>query len=70
MYGYIMGVITIRIYPYPAIGGKSNKETMVSVHCTILLEHVIKLKASYFDTDLVSQMKLTTLPPIHCFAVS
>ena len=30
-------------------------------------EHVIKMRTSYFDTDFVSQMKLTTLPLIHCF---
>ena len=30
-------------------------------------EHVIKMRTSYFDTVFVSQMKLTTLPLIHCF---
>ena len=32
---------------------------MASVHCIALLEHFIKMRASYFDTDFVSQMNLT-----------
>ena len=40
---------------------------MVSVHCTTVLEHVIKMRASCFNTDIVTQMKLTKLLLIHCF---
>ena len=41
---------------------KSFREnSIVSVHCTALLEHVIKITASYFDSGFISQMKLTTL---------
>ena len=32
-----------------------------------LFEHVATMRASYFDTDFVSHMKLTILPLIHCF---
>ena len=50
-------------------GKVSNLESMVLVHCTILLEHFIKMRALCFDTDFVLQMKLTTgtIPLIHCF---
>ena len=44
-----------------------NLESMVSVHCTTLLRHVTTTRTSCFDTDFISQMKLTTLPLIHCF---
>ena len=40
---------------------------MVSGHCTILLEHVITMRTSCFDTDFVLQVKMTSLPLIHCF---
>ena len=45
----------------------ANLESMVSVHCTTLLEHVTIMSTSCFDTDFVSQIKLTKLPLIHCF---
>ena len=31
------------------------------------VDPVIKMRAFCFDTDFVSQMKLTELPLIHCF---
>ena len=40
---------------------------MVSVLCTILLDHVIKMRASCYDTDFASEKKLTKLALIHCF---
>ena len=49
------------------VGKVTNLESMASVHCTTLLGHVTIMKSSCFDTDFVSQMKLTTLPLIHCF---
>ena len=59
-----------KTFPSQWIQGKvANLESMASVHCTILLEHVIKMTAYYFDTDFVSQMKLITLPLIPCFAL-
>ena len=48
-------------------GKVTNLKSMVSVYYTILLEHVIKMGAPCFDTDFVSQMKLTTFPLIYCF---
>ena len=33
----------------------------------ILVEHVIRIGTTCFDTDFVSQMKLTTKPLINCF---
>ena len=48
-------------------GKIANLESVVSVHCITLLDHVIKMRASCFDTDFASQMKLTKLPLIHCF---
>ena len=35
---------------------------MVSGDCTMLFEHVFKVKTYCFDIDLVSQIKLTKLP--------
>ena len=49
------------------VGKVVNLESMVSSHCTTVLGHVTIMRTSYFDTDFVSQMKLTTLPLIHCF---
>ena len=40
---------------------------MVSGDYTFLLQHVIKMRRSCFDTDFVSQIKLAKLPLIHCF---
>ena len=40
---------------------------MVLVICKILHEHVNQMRASCFDTNFVSQIKLTTRPLIHCF---
>ena len=40
-------------------------ESIVSGHCTTLLEHVIIMRISCFEPDL--QMKLTTIPLVHCF---
>ena len=34
-------------------------------HCTILREHVLSMRTSYFDTDFALQMKLTKFPLIH-----
>ena len=48
--------------------GKSSQHG--SVHYTTLLEHVIKMRVSYFDTDFVSQIKLTTLLLIHCIVTN
>ena len=48
-------------------GKVTNLKTMVLGHCTILLDHVIIMRKSYFDTNFTSQMKLTKLPSIHCF---
>ena len=50
-------------------GKIANLESVVSVHCITLLDHVIKMRASCFDTDFASQMKLTTLSLIHCFDI-
>ena len=47
-------------------GKVANLKRMVSDHCTTSLEHVIKMSASNFDTDYASQLKLTTIPLIHC----
>ena len=47
--------------------GSSQLGSMVSGHCTILLDCIITMGTSCFDNDFVSQMKLTTLPLIHCF---
>ena len=44
------------------LGKVANLESTVPVHCTTLLDHVIKKRASYFNTDFVSQMRLTTNP--------
>ena len=41
-------------------------ESMVSVHCTTLLGHVIMMRPSCFNTNFAPQMKLTKLPFIHC----
>ena len=42
-----------------AMQGKvANLESVVSAHCTILLEHFNMMRASYFDTDLASQMMM------------
>ena len=49
-------------------GKVATWKNMVSFHCSNLLEHVIIVRISYFDTDFVSQMKLTKLPSICCFA--
>ena len=49
------------------IGKIANLESMVSGHCTTLCEHVISMRASYFDINFASQMKLTKFPLIHCF---
>ena len=38
-----------------------RENSIVSVHCAALLEHVIKITASYFDTGFISQIKLTTI---------
>ena len=46
--------------------GKSSqlgKHGFGSLHKVI----VIEMRASYFDTDFLSEMKLTTLPLIQCF---
>ena len=51
------------------MGKVANLESTVLVPWKILLDHVIKMRASCFDTDFVSQMKLTTLPLIHCFVL-
>ena len=40
---------------------------MVSGDYTFLLQHVIIMRRSCFDTDFVSQIKLAKLPLIHCF---
>ena len=29
--------------------------------------YIIKMRTSCFDTDFISQMKMTTIPLIHCF---
>ena len=34
-------------------------------HCTILIEHVIKMRASRFDTDFLSQMKSPTVSSLN-----
>ena len=52
------------------MGKVANLESMVSGDCTFLLEHVIIIRRSCFDTDFVVQIKLTKLPLIHCFAFS
>ena len=49
------------------LGKVATLESMVLAYCIILLEHVIKMQASCFDTDFVSQIKLTELPLIYCF---
>ena len=36
-------------------------------HCTILLEHLIIMRTTCFDTDFTSQMKLTKLTLIYYF---
>ena len=46
-------------------GKVAHLESMA--RCAILPEHVVKIRTSGFDTDFVSQMKLTTLSLIHCF---
>ena len=48
-------------------GKVANLESVVSGHCTILLEHVIIVGTSCFDTDFASLMKLTKLALIHWF---
>ena len=47
----------------------ANLESMVLVHYTIVLEHVIKIRASCFNTDFISQMKLTMFPLIYRFDI-
>ena len=42
-------------------------KNIVSVNRTILLEHVIKMRATCFDADFISQLKLTRFPLILCF---
>ena len=44
-----------------------NLESMVLVHCTILLEHVVTVRTSCFDTDFASEIKLTKFPFNHYF---
>ena len=48
---------------------KMNLESMVSVHCTTLLEHVTIMRRSCFDIKFTSQILLTKLPLNHCFIV-
>ena len=48
-------------------GKIANLECMVSIHCTFSLDHVIKMRASWFDTNFISPKKLTTFPLIHSF---
>ena len=45
----------------------ANLKIFVSAHYTTLLEHVNIMRASCFNMDFASQMKLTKLPFIHCF---
>ena len=48
-------------------GKVANLEGMVSGHYTTLLEHVVIMRTSCFNTYFVLQIKLTTRPYIHCF---
>ena len=41
-------------------------DSMVSAHCITLLEHIIKVRSSSFNIYFVSEMKLTTVPLVHC----
>ena len=43
---------------------------MVSIHCSNLLGHVTIMRASRFNADFFSQLKLTKLPLIHCFVTN
>ena len=62
-------IVHYQTKPTQTIQGKVvNLESLVSVHCTTLLGHVTIMRTSCFDTDFVSQIKLTTLPLIHWFA--
>ena len=55
-------------YTTPWIQGKvANLESMVSGDCASLLEHVILMGRSCFDTNFAAQIKLTKFLLIHCF---
>ena len=43
-------------------------KSMISVHYTTFLGDITIMRTSCFDTDFVSQIKLTKHPLIHCFA--
>ena len=45
---------------------KSNLLSCLAVHFH-LLEHATQMRTSCFDTNFVSQMKLTTFPLVCCF---
>ena len=49
------------------MGKVANLESMVLGDCPFLLEHIIIIRRSCFDTDFAVQIKLTKLPLIHCF---
>ena len=51
------------------IGKIANLESMVLVQSSTLLEHLIKMMASYFDTVFVSQTKFSIFPLIHSFEI-
>ena len=52
-----------------ALPKRCNLESMISVHSTTLLERVITVRTSCFDTDFASQfMKLAKLLLIDVFA--
>ena len=48
-------------------GKVANLEVWFRGHCITLIEHVSTMGTSCLDTDFGLQMKLTTLPGIHCF---
>ena len=51
-------------------GKVANLKSMVSAHYTTLVRHVTIMRTSCFDTNFVSQIKLTKLPLINCFVRS
>ena len=62
---FVEGWVCFRLFGNSTqwIQGKvANLERKISVHCTILLDHAIKMMTSCFDTDFVSKMSWKPFP--------